>query len=252
MLTLHSALFRASRIAFASLVRSQADMNLLTQAVPVQGRQWSLAMVAQMRLRWKKINERWYNYTRGTGGEDVDSTIAQIKALFTAIEDTIRSFPNMSNGSHLALIEILVEVMEMLQLYYQDTRPAGGIAYAGGASQYEHILWLRFATLDSNWQPCLEVMRRLGQGNCSAHFRHYETRWNNIWMSYRSLHASWKADEVRHFMFGFRDRLAGMRGMRVNFGSCCVGIDVQVVLTKRVSQCRVSQCRPNNRVRSCL
>ncbi|KXS99942.1 hypothetical protein AC579_6231 [Pseudocercospora musae] len=215
LLTLHSTLFRAMVVASAQLVRTHADMTALHQAVTVQGREWSRQMVSQMRLRWKIIHQEYYSYQSGGRGEDAGVTIQRIKALFIAVEDTIRNFPAMSNGSHLRLIEILVNVFEIISRLYTDVRPAGAaLAFAGGASQYEHNLWLQFATISENWQPCLEVMRRLGQMNyCSGLFRQKEAAWKSIWAVLRTVHATWKTDEVSAFMIGLRQRLAGMDGM---------------------------------------
>ncbi|EME80317.1 uncharacterized protein MYCFIDRAFT_78067 [Pseudocercospora fijiensis CIRAD86] len=211
LLTIHSTLFRAMVVANSQLVRTQADAAALNQAVTVQGPEWSRQMVSQMRLRWKNIHQDYYIYGNGGQGEDASGTIRKIRALFVAVEDTIRNFPDMSNGSHLRLIEILVTVFEYISQLHHDVRPAGAaLAFAGGASQYEHNLWLQFATISGNWQPCLEVMRRLGQLNCSGHFRQKEAAWKSIWAFLRNLHATWKPQEVSNFMIGLRQRLAGM------------------------------------------
>ncbi|KXT00073.1 hypothetical protein AC578_5800 [Pseudocercospora eumusae] len=206
-----ATLFRAMVVANARLVRSPAEMTALNEAVTVQGREWSRQMVAQMELRWKNIHQEYYSYQSGGQGEDAGVTIRRIRALFMAVEDTIRNFPNMSNGSNLQLIEILINVFETISRLYRDVRPPGpAIAFAGGASQYEHNLWLQFATISENWQPCLEVVRRLGQLNCSSLFKQKEAAWKSLWAFLRTLHATWKTDEVSAFLIGLRQRLAGM------------------------------------------
>jgi hypothetical protein len=165
----------------------------------------------------------YYNLTRQgqrPQGTDVDGTIVKICSLFEAIETTLRNFPRMGDSNNQGLIDVLVMVFETLPDYTEDARSLSpnAPAYAGGATQFEHNLFLRFVAIKSNWLPCLEVLRRLGERGHKPQIRQNQQRWRGV---YRRVYESLVDPRVgfpgdsQQFLLGLRNRLIAMGGKPV-------------------------------------
>lgn len=223
-LTWPSSSFRKMVLATTQLTRTTEDLEILRSVHHVQGAAWSGHMAASLETRWRKIHADWYAYAATVGmgeqyirGTDVDTTMERIPKMFQAIMDTIHHFPRIErHGLLKRLIAVLIEMLETIVRYTHDVRGRSATqpAYAGGSTQFEYVLYLRFARAKEIYLPCLEVIRFLGSKGHAEFFRQDEARWKALYQALCTFHEELGSfpGESEGFVEGLRQMLEGLGG----------------------------------------
>ncbi|GIZ49551.1 hypothetical protein CKM354_001258100 [Cercospora kikuchii] len=196
--SLESTIYRNLYIQHARKYRTAADLAPLMAVAPVEGRAWSDMMASKMWRRWHSILEEYLRYINpeSAGGNDVDTTIENIRRLFHAVEDTLRQFPGMPDNAKQQLGGIFLQVFQTIPRYKDGTRPQGAPSYAGGSTQFEYNLLFRFAALKTSWLQCLEVLRRLHGAGYANLFQSRQEDWAGVHRGMYNLlgNAGWPRD----------------------------------------------------------
>ncbi|KAK5107815.1 hypothetical protein LTR62_000629 [Meristemomyces frigidus] len=160
--------------ALVQLVRSDDDLRILREAIPIAGPLWTEQLVTNMERRFRTIEDGLLrNISNMRDGQDVVGTISMLRTLFTAM-DGIRAsyFPRVSAGSRNAFASLMVSMMTWMlrsngDRYAATPRPAS----AGSTIHGENRLISCFLSAQSQPQLFIGVVNRF-----DGHLQHEALR----------------------------------------------------------------------------
>ena len=118
-----------------------------------------------MELRAQRIFERFNVWLRTSSAQDpgnVQDTVDEIFSLFRAVDGILGAFDTMPPRDQCDLVRVLIRTLHQVVLRNQDVRTqttARGVVYAGGVGQYEHNLFLRFASSERIEANCWRILQ---------------------------------------------------------------------------------------------
>ncbi|KAK4552973.1 hypothetical protein LTR86_009897 [Recurvomyces mirabilis] len=158
----------------SQLVRTDDDLRILQQAIPVAGQLWSAQLVSNMDRRFNAIQiGLGRNIRNMREGQDVVRTIGLLRDLFNALDGIrARYFGRLSNVNRDTLVSQVIRMLLWMfetnrDLYADTARPAS----AGAAIHGEQRLLSCFLSAQSQPQIIIGVINRF-----DGHFQHEAAR----------------------------------------------------------------------------
>ncbi|KAK3677498.1 hypothetical protein LTR78_002348 [Recurvomyces mirabilis] len=176
----HELIHRLADV-LSQLVRTDDDLRILQQAIPVAGQLWSAQLVSNMDRRFYAIeNGLRQNINNLREGQDVVRTIGLLRDLFKALDGIrARYFGRLSNVNRGTLVSQVVRMLLWMfetnrDLYANTARPAS----AGAAIHGEQRLLSCFLSAQSQPQVIFGVINRF-----DGHYQHEALRLRQLFQT---------------------------------------------------------------------